>query len=132
MLTTPYVIATVRGAMETMDRTAGAGGADARCDALAQLLARHLPVDLAGGAVRTPVRDGRLVRRADRLDVHQLAAVRPVTVQMWSDVRGEVDPTISAIATACCSPSRSSCCWHGGRAGAGAAAATAVTDAVSA
>jgi putative spermidine/putrescine transport system permease protein len=25
--------------------------------------------------------------------------VRPVTVQMWSDVRGAVDPTISAIAT---------------------------------
>jgi putative spermidine/putrescine transport system permease protein len=25
--------------------------------------------------------------------------VRPVTVQMWSDIRGDVDPTISAIAT---------------------------------
>ncbi|NTJ11561.1 ABC transporter permease [Rhizobium lusitanum] len=26
-------------------------------------------------------------------------SVRPITVQMWADVRGEVDPTISAIAT---------------------------------
>ncbi len=25
--------------------------------------------------------------------------VRPITVQMWSDVRGSVDPTITAIAT---------------------------------
>jgi putative spermidine/putrescine transport system permease protein len=25
--------------------------------------------------------------------------VRPVTVEMWSDVRGAIDPTISAIAT---------------------------------
>jgi putative spermidine/putrescine transport system permease protein len=25
--------------------------------------------------------------------------VRPVTVQMWSDVRGDVDPTIAAIGT---------------------------------
>jgi putative spermidine/putrescine transport system permease protein len=25
--------------------------------------------------------------------------VRPITVQMWSDVRGSVDPTITAIAS---------------------------------
>jgi putative spermidine/putrescine transport system permease protein len=25
--------------------------------------------------------------------------LRPVTVQMWSDIRGDVDPTISAIGT---------------------------------
>jgi putative spermidine/putrescine transport system permease protein len=26
-------------------------------------------------------------------------ALRPVTVQMWSDIRGDIDPTISAIGT---------------------------------
>ena len=29
------------------------------------------------------------------------ARIRPVAVQMWSNVRGDFDPTIAAIATLC-------------------------------
>jgi putative spermidine/putrescine transport system permease protein len=36
------------------------------------------------------VRDDNFVRRAGGVDVHLLATLRPVTVQMWSDIRGDV------------------------------------------
>jgi putative spermidine/putrescine transport system permease protein len=99
MLTTPYVLATVRSAMETVDRhleqaalTLGAGPWRSFCHVTFPLI---LPGVLSGLLFA-------MVVSFDDLIVSMFIStpeVRPVTVQMWSDVRGAVDPTISAIAS---------------------------------
>jgi putative spermidine/putrescine transport system permease protein len=99
LLTTPYVMANVRSAMETVDRrleqaALTLGATPWRC-----FRRVTFPLILPG------VLSGllfALVASFDELIVSLFIStpeVRPVTVQMWSDVRGAVDPTISAIAT---------------------------------
>lgn len=99
MLTTPYVLATVRSAMETVDRhleqaalTLGAGPWRSF---------RHVTFPLILPGVLSGLLFAMVVSFDDLIVSLFISTpeVRPVTVQMWSDVRGAVDPTISAIAT---------------------------------
>jgi putative spermidine/putrescine transport system permease protein len=93
------VMATVRGAMETLDRrleqaalTLGATPWDCFRRVIFPLI---LPGVLSGLLFA-------MVVSFDELIVSMFISspeIHPVTVQMWSDVRGAVDPTISAIAT---------------------------------
>jgi putative spermidine/putrescine transport system permease protein len=99
MLTTPYVIATVRGAMETMDGRLEQAALTLGATPWRSFWRVTFPLILPG------VLSGLLfamVVSFDELIVSMFIStpeVHPVTVQMWSDVRGAVDPTISAIAT---------------------------------
>ena len=99
MLTTPYVIATVRGALETMDRNLEQAALTLGATPWRGFWRVTFPLILPG------VLSGLLfamVVSFDELIVSMFIStpeLRPVTVQMWSDVRGDVDPTISAIAT---------------------------------
>jgi len=99
MLTMPYVIATVRGAMETMDRRLEQAALTLGATHWRSFWRVTFPLILPG------VLSGLLfamVVSFDELIVSMFIStpeVHPVTVQMWSDVRGAVDPTISAIAT---------------------------------
>ncbi len=99
MLTTPYVVATVRGAMETVDRQLEQAALTLGATPWRSFWRVTFPLILPG------VLSGMLfalVVSFDELIVSLFIStpeVRPVTVQMWSDVRGAVDPTISAIAT---------------------------------
>ena len=99
MLTTPYVVATVRGAMETVDRNLEQAALTLGATPWRSFWRVTFPLILPG------VLSGLLfamVVSFDELIVSMFIStpeVRPVTVQMWSDVRGAVDPTISAIAT---------------------------------
>jgi putative spermidine/putrescine transport system permease protein len=99
MLTTPYVLATVRGAMETVDRRLEQAALTLGATPWRGFWRVTFPLILPG------VLSGLLfamVVSFDELIVSLFIStpeVRPVTVQMWSDVRGAVDPTISAIAT---------------------------------
>jgi putative spermidine/putrescine transport system permease protein len=99
MLTTPYVVATVRGAMETVDRSLEQAALTLGATPWRGFWRVTFPLILPG------VLSGLLfamVVSFDELIVSMFIStpeVRPVTVQMWSDVRGAVDPTISAIAT---------------------------------
>lgn len=99
MLTTPYVLATVRGAMETVDRQLEQAALTLGATPWRSFWRITFPMILPG------VLSGllfALVVSFDELIVSLFIStpeVRPVTVQMWSDVRGAVDPTISAIAT---------------------------------
>jgi putative spermidine/putrescine transport system permease protein len=99
MLTTPYVLATVRSAMETVDRhleqaalTLGAGPWRSF---------RHVTFPLILPGVLSGLLFAMVVSFDDLIVSLFISTpeVRPVTVQMWSDVRGAVDPTVSAIAT---------------------------------
>jgi putative spermidine/putrescine transport system permease protein len=99
MLTTPYVLATVRGAMETVDRSLEQAALTLGATPWRGFWRVTFPLILPG------VLSGLLfamVVSFDELIVSMFIStpeLRPVTVQMWSDVRGAVDPTISAIAT---------------------------------
>jgi putative spermidine/putrescine transport system permease protein len=99
MLTTPYVLATVRTAMETMDEHLEQAALTLGATPWRGFWRVTFPLILPG------VLSGLLfamVVSFDELIVSLFIStpeVRPVTVQMWSDVRGAVDPTISAIAT---------------------------------
>lgn len=99
MLTVPYVMATVRSAMETMDQHLEQAAMTLGATPWRGFWRVTFPLILPG------VLSGLLfamVVSFDELIVSMFISapeVRPVTVQMWSDVRGAVDPTISAIAT---------------------------------
>ena len=99
ILTTPYVLATVRNAMETVDRQLEQAALTLGATPWRGFWRVTFPLILPG------VLSGLLfatVVSFDELIVSLFIStpeVRPVTVQMWSDVRGAVDPTISAIAT---------------------------------
>jgi putative spermidine/putrescine transport system permease protein len=99
MLTTPYVMANVRGAMETVDRQLEQAALTLGATPWRGFWRVTFPLILPG------VLSGLLfamVVSFDELIVSLFIStpeVRPVTVEMWSDVRGAVDPTISAIAT---------------------------------
>ena len=99
LLTTPYVLANVRSAMETVDRSLEQAALTLGATPWRGFWRVTFPLILPG------VLSGLLfamVVSFDELIVSLFIStpeVRPVTVQMWSDVRGAVDPTISAIAT---------------------------------
>lgn len=99
LLTVPYVMANVRGAMETVDRQLESAALTLGATPWRSFWRVTFPLILPG------VLSGLLfamVVSFDELIVSLFIStpeVRPVTVQMWSDVRGAVDPTISAIAT---------------------------------
>ncbi|HVC15780.1 MAG TPA: ABC transporter permease [Rhodanobacter sp.] len=99
LLTVPYVMANVRGAMETVDRQLENAALTLGATPWRGFWRITFPLILPG------VLSGLLfamVVSFDELIVSLFIStpeVRPVTVQMWSDVRGAVDPTISAIAT---------------------------------
>ena len=99
VLTTPYVVATVRSAMETVDQHLEQAALTLGATPWRGFWRVTFPLILPG------VLSGLLfamVVSFDELIVSLFIStpeVRPVTVQMWSDVRGAVDPTISAIAT---------------------------------
>jgi putative spermidine/putrescine transport system permease protein len=101
VLTLPYVVATVGAALRSLDP---------RLEAAASTLGAHpwvafrrvtLPL-LAPGVLSGLL--FAMVVSFDELIVSlfvSTARVRPVPVQMWSNLRGDFDPTIAAIATIC-------------------------------
>jgi putative spermidine/putrescine transport system permease protein len=99
LLSMPYVVTSVLAALETVDRRLEAAALTLGASPWASFRRVTLPLILPG------VLSGLLfaiVISFDELIVSlfiSTTAVRPVTVQMWSDVRGDIDPTISAIAT---------------------------------
>lgn len=99
LLTLPYVMANVRSAMETVDRQLENAALTLGATPWRSFWRITFPLILPG------ILSGllfALVVSFDELVVSLFIStpeVRPVTVQMWSDVRGAVDPTISAIAT---------------------------------
>jgi putative spermidine/putrescine transport system permease protein len=99
LLTVPYVTVTTLTALETVDRGLEQAALTLGATPWMTFLRVTLPLMLPG------VLSGLLfamVISFDELIVSLFLStpeVRPVTVQMWSDVRGDIDPTISAVAT---------------------------------
>jgi putative spermidine/putrescine transport system permease protein len=99
LLTIPYVTVTTLTALETVDRRLEQAALTLGAPPWMTFRRVTLPLMLPG------VLSGllfALVISFDELIVSLFLStpeVRPVTVQMWSDVRGDVDPTISAVAT---------------------------------
>jgi putative spermidine/putrescine transport system permease protein len=101
VITMPYVVATVSSALKTMDprledaaSTLGAAPFAAFRRVTLPLLAPAVLSGLLFAAVAS----------FDELIVSLFvssARVRPVAVQMWSNIRGDMDPTIAAIASLC-------------------------------
>ncbi|QCI67629.1 ABC transporter permease [Phreatobacter stygius] len=101
IITMPYVVATVSSALRTLDprledaaATLGAPPFQAFRRVTLPLL---LPAILSGLLFAA-------VASFDELIVSLFvssARVRPVAVQMWSNIRGDMDPTIAAIASLC-------------------------------
>ena len=99
LLTIPYVTATTLTALETVDRGLEQAALTLGATPWKTFRRVTLPLMLPG------VLSGLLfamVISFDELIVSLFLStpeVQPVTVHMWSDVRGDVDPTISAVAT---------------------------------
>lgn len=99
ILTIPYVFATVSAALSVIDPRLEDAAATLGAPPWARFRRITLPLILPA------VLSGLLfamVISFDELIVSlfiSTAAVRPVTVQMWSNIRGDVDPTIAAVAT---------------------------------
>ena len=74
VLTLPYVVATVSSALRSAGPAAGGGGGDAGRAAVDRVPPGHAAAARAGDAVGAAVRDGGVVRRADRLAVRQHGA----------------------------------------------------------
>ena len=101
VITVPYVVATVSSGLRTMDPrledAASTLGAPPLASFRRVTLPLLLPSILAGLLFAA-------VASFDELIVSlfvSTARVRPVPVQMWSNIRGDVDPTIAAIASIC-------------------------------
>ena len=99
MLTIPYVVASTLGPIEMVDRQIEDAALTLGATPWRGFWRVTFPIILPG------VLSGLLfamVISFDELVVSLFISspeVRPVTVQMWANVRGDVDPTISAIAT---------------------------------
>ena len=101
VLTLPYVVATVSAALRTLDP---------RLEAAASTLGappwrafRSITLPLLAPAVLSGLLFA-MVLSFDELIVSlfvSTARLRPVAVQMWSNVRGDFDPTVAAIASLC-------------------------------
>jgi putative spermidine/putrescine transport system permease protein len=99
LLSLPYVLASVLTALETVDRRLE--GAAMTLGAAPWSVFRRVTLPLILPGVLSGLLFA-LVVSFDEVVVSifiSTTQVRPVTVQMWSDVRGDIDPTISAVAT---------------------------------
>lgn len=99
VLAIPFVVVTVTAAPQTIDvrleHAAASLGASPRA------IFRHIVVPLAFPGILAGALFA-LITSLDELVVSlfiSTAAVRPVTVQIWSDVRGAVDPTVASLST---------------------------------
>lgn len=99
VLTTPYVVATVSSALRTLDPRLEDAAATLGAPPLAAFRRVTFPLLLPA------ILSGFLfaaVACFDELIVSLFvssARTRPISVQMWSNIRGDVDPTIAAIAS---------------------------------
>jgi putative spermidine/putrescine transport system permease protein len=101
VLITPYVVATVSASLRVMD--ARLEDAAATLGAPPWTRFRRITLPLLMPAILSGLLFAMIVS-FDELIVSlfvSTARVRPVAVQMWSNVRGDFDPTIAAIATLC-------------------------------
>jgi putative spermidine/putrescine transport system permease protein len=101
VLITPYVIATVGALLRVMD--ARLEDAAATLGAPPWTGFRRVTLPLLMPAILSGLLFAMIVS-FDELIVSlfvSTARIRPVAVQMWSNVRGDFDPTIAAIATLC-------------------------------
>jgi putative spermidine/putrescine transport system permease protein len=101
VLTTPYVVATVGAALRTLD--ARLEDAAATLGAPPWAAFRRITLPLLLPAVLSGLLFAMVVS-FDELIVSlfvSTARIRPVPVQMWSNLRGDFDPTIAAIASLC-------------------------------
>ena len=101
VLITPYVVATVGSALRSLD--ARLEDAAATLGARPWAAFRHVTLPLLSPAVLSGLLFAMVVS-FDELIVSlfvSTARTRPVPVQMWSNLRGDFDPTIAAIATLC-------------------------------
>jgi putative spermidine/putrescine transport system permease protein len=99
MLTVPYVVATVSAGLTFVDR--GLEDAASTLGAPPWTSFRRITLPLILPAVLSGLLFAMVIS-FDELIVSLFIStpdVRPVTVQMWSNIRGDVDPTIAAIAT---------------------------------
>jgi putative spermidine/putrescine transport system permease protein len=99
VLTIPFVLSTTLASLRMVDRVLENAALTLGATPLVTFRRITLPLILPG------ILSGflfALVISFDELTVSLFIStpdVRPITVQMWSDVRGSVDPTITAIAT---------------------------------
>lgn len=101
VLITPYVIATVSASLQSMDDRLEAAAATLGAPPWTSF--RRITLPLLTPAILSGLLFAMIVS-FDELIVSlfiSTARVRPVAVQMWSNVRGDFDPTIAAIATLC-------------------------------
>lgn len=101
VLTLPYVVATVTAALRSLDPRLEAAAATMGASPAVAFRRVTLPL-LAPGVLSGLL--FAMVVSFDELIVSLFvssARVRPVPVQMWSNLRGDFDPTIAAIATIC-------------------------------
>ena len=101
VLVLPYVVATVESALRTLDPRLE--HAAATLGARPWTAFRRVTLPLLAPAVLSGLLFAMVVS-FDELIVSlfvSTARLRPVAVQMWSNVRGDFDPTVAAIATLC-------------------------------
>jgi putative spermidine/putrescine transport system permease protein len=101
VLVTPYMVATVGASLRTLD--AGLEDAAATLGAPPWAAFRRITLPLLSPAVLSGLLFAMVVS-FDELIVSlfvSTARIRPVPVQMWSNLRGDFDPTIAAIASLC-------------------------------
>ncbi len=98
-LAIPFVVVTVSASLRTVDRRLEQAARGLGASSLVAFRRITLPLILPG------VLSGALFALVTSLDevivslFISTAQVRPLAVQMWSDVRGAIDPTIAAIST---------------------------------
>ena len=99
VLTTPYVVATVSSALRTLDARLEDAAATLGAAPFAAFRRVTLPL------LMPAILSGFLFAAVACFDEFivslfvSTARVRPVSVQMWSNIRGDVDPTVAAIAS---------------------------------
>lgn len=101
VLCLPYVVATVASALRVQDARLEQAAATLGAPPWATF--RHVTLPLVLPAVLSSLLVA-MILTFDELIVSLFvssARVRPVAVQMWSNLLGDFDPTISAIATVC-------------------------------
>ena len=99
ILTIPYILSTVGTALQLVDRRLE--DAAANLGARPFVTFRRVTLPLIMPAVLSGLLFAMVIS-FDELIMSLFIStpvVRPVTVQMWSNIRGETDPTIAAIAT---------------------------------
>ncbi len=99
ILTLPYVMSTVSANLAVFDKRLE--DAAANCGAPPFTAFRRVTLPLISPAVLSGMLFAMVIS-FDELIVSLFLStptIRPVTVQMWSNIRGDTDPTIAAIAT---------------------------------